>query len=71
MSGNLSFLKRQVAAGIIILSIAMLGCSLVNRAEAQEVDGAMQSFHAGDGKQKFNCHLRRFLSKFTLEISTV
>ncbi len=44
MNGNLPFLQRQMAAGIIIMSIAMLGCWLVNQAEAEDVDGAMQAF---------------------------
>lgn len=44
MIGNLPFLKRQMAAGIIIISIAMLGYGLVNQAEAEDVDGSMQSF---------------------------
>ena len=44
MIGNLPFLKRHLAAGIIIVSIAIIGCWQVKQAEAQDVDGAMQAF---------------------------
>ena len=71
MIGNLPFLKRQMAAGIIIISIAMLGCWLVNQAEAQDVDGAMQAFMQAMVNKNSTAIFAAFSQQSTLEISTV
>jgi hypothetical protein len=44
MLGYLPFLKKYLAAGIMIASLFMVGCWQVKQAEAQEVEGAMQAF---------------------------
>ena len=44
MTRDFSFFRRQGAAGIIIVLMAMLSWGSVNQAEAQDVNEAMQSF---------------------------